>query len=369
MATLFVSGALANKPWNGGAAWTRLSWLLGLRGLGHDVYFVEELADSLERDESVRYFRHVTDASGLEGRSVLLSATGEPLHGLPRDDLLDLARDADLLVNISGHLTVEPLRSRFRRRIYVDLDPGYTQLWEAGARLEGHDAYFTVGENIGTDVCSLPTAGVRWWPTRQPVVLDDWPLSTDGARDRFTTIGSWRGPYGAIEYGGRTYGLKVHEFRRFVELPQRVPAHFEAALEIAPADVTDAALLENHGWTLVDPNEVAGDPAAFRRYVQQSGAEFSVAQGIYVDTNSGWFSDRSTRYLASGKPAVVQETGMSRNLPVGDGLLSFRTLEEAAAGAESVLADYDRHSRAARRLAEEEFDSKLVLTRFLEKAL
>src|SRR5262249_13579120 len=162
---------------------------------------------------------------------------------------------------------------------------------------------------------------IRWRRTRQPVVLDQWSLSCTPESDRFTTVASWRGPFGPVEYGGKLYGLKLHEFRKFIELPRRSRRTFEIALDIHEADANDRPNLESHGWRLVDPRVTAGDPEAFRRYIQASAAEFSVAQGIFVDTNSGWFSDRTVRYLASGKPALVQETGFSRNLPVGVGLV------------------------------------------------
>jgi hypothetical protein len=151
-----------------------------------------------------------------------------------------------------------------------------------------------------------------------------------------------------VEHEGKTFGLKVHEFRKFVDLPTRAPGTFEIALNIHPADAGDREALERCGWKLSDPLEACSDPALFRAYIQQSGAEFSVAQGIYVDTRCGWFSDRSVRYLASGKPVLVQDTGFSRTLPVGAGLLSFRTLDDAITGAERIVRDYDAHSHAAR---------------------
>jgi hypothetical protein len=142
---------------------------------------------------------------------------------------------------------------------------------------------------------------------------------------------------------------------------------FEIALNIHPADTKDLNLLRQHGWEIVDPRTVVPDPIAFRCYVQTSGAEFSVAQGVYVETKSGWFSDRTVRYLASGKPALVQDTGFSRNYPVGDGLVAFRTLDEAVVGAEQIAGDYDRHCRVARSLAEAYFDSDQVLGGFAEQ--
>ncbi len=371
MSTVIVSGAIANKPFNGGAAWTRLNWALGFRRLGWTVYFVEQLHEAAEHTEHLTYFRQIMEAFGLSQTSALLNHEGCVIVGPSEAELLAVAEGAELLINITGHLRHEPLLRRIGYKVYVDLDPGFTQFWHADPqsafRLQDHDAYFTVGENIGTRECSIPTDGIRWRPTRQPVVLEEWPAVDGCVGERFTTVGSWRGPYGPVEAGGRTFGLKVHEFRKFLELPQRCGRAFELALDIHPADGKDLERLRRHGWTVVDPKVVAGDPERFRRYVQGSRAEFSVAQGVYVETNSGWFSDRTARYLASGKPALVQDTGFSRTLPVGEGLLAFRTLDEAVAGAEAIARDYARHSRAARAIAEAHFDSDKVLGRLLEE--
>jgi hypothetical protein len=285
-----------------------------------------------------------------------------------------LASDAELLINISGHLKWAPLLDRVRRKAYVDIDPGFTQLWHAsgnrGARLDGHDRYFTIGENIGSAECTIPTGDLPWRPIRQPVVLDDWPVvapaETSTLLADFTTVATWRGPFGPVELDRRRFGLKVHEFRKVIALPELVPAGFEAALAIHPSEVADLDLLRTHGWRVADPRRVAGTPDAFRSYVTRSGAEFSVAQGVYVETGSGWFSDRTTRYLASGRPALVQDTGFAAHLPVGKGLVTFTDLAEAASGAEAILADYDAHAAAAREIAESCFDSDVVLTSLLE---
>ncbi|HEY8650612.1 MAG TPA: hypothetical protein VIL70_06825, partial [Chthoniobacterales bacterium] len=105
----------------------------------------------------------------------------------------------------------------------------------------------------------------------------------------------------------------------------------------------------------------------FRNYVQSSTAEFSVVQGIYVQTRSGWFSDRTAAYLASGKPALVQDTGFSKYIPTGHGLLAFTTLEEASDGAEKIRSNYEHHCQAAHALAEEFFDSDKVLRKLLSE--
>jgi hypothetical protein len=151
-------------------------------------------------------------------------------------------------------------------------------------------------------------------------------------------------------------------------LPTRSECEFELALDIHPADFADLAALHEAGWRVVDPSEVAADPDAFRAYVQRSGAEFSVAQGVYVQTQCGWFSDRTTRYLASARPVLVQDTGFSRLLPTGDGLVAFSTLDEAVAGAADITARYPEHRAEARRIAEEHFDARHVLARFCEQA-
>ena len=380
-----VSGALANKPFNGGEAWVRLSWLRGLERLGCLVYFVEQIdpetcvdaaGAQADFDESVNlsYFKKVIAGFGLAGRAALVCTDESVSFGAGLADLDHLVQSADVLVNISGHLRMPRLFQRVRRKLYIDIDPGFTQYWHdagvSGANLIGHDLYYTIGENIGSPDCPIPTTGIEWRPIRQPVVLEDWAVA--GSRstfDRFTTIASWRGVFGPVEAGGRRFGLKVHEFRKIIDLPRRAGLEFEIALDIHPADHKDREALQSHGWHIVDPRRASGDPFDFRRYVQQSGAEFSVAQGIYVETNSGWFSDRTVRYLASGRPALVQDTGFSRRLPVGRGLVAFRTLEEAVEGARQIAADYEAHSMAAWAIAAEYFDARAVLPRLLDDAM
>ena len=368
MTVAVVAGALANKAGNAGAAWTRMSWLVGLREMGFDVHFVEELAPGLD-EEAEQWFRSVTGEFGVAAHSTLLRPDGSTAAGLDPGDLEDLAADATLLVNISGHLQRPRLTGGIRTRVYVDLDPGYTQTWahDGLVDLGDHDHWYSVGELVGTPWCLLPTAGRRWRPIRQPVVLDAWPVQPPPRHERFTTVAAWRGPFGTVECDGRPAAGKVHEFRRFAGLPGAAAGAFEMALEIDDADGSDRALLEEHGWQVVDPVAVAGDPDAFRRYVQGSAAEASVAQGVYVHANTGWFGDRTVRYLTSGRPALIQDTGCSRTLPVGEGIVTFTDLDSAAAGARSILEDHPRHAVAARRLAEELFASEVVLGRLCEE--
>lgn len=387
MSIAVVAGALANKPGNGGEAWVRMSWARGLTRLGFDVWFVEALGPDgdvsgpdLEAAAPVRFFDEVTRASGLADRRALIHDRG--VWGTAPRELEDLADACDLLINISGHLPPGPWLDRIPCRVYVDLDPGYTQIWHRegllGSHLEYHHAHYSVALNLGTSACSLPTGGFEWRPVLQPVVIDDWAapaaLVAGGAGDRpngslrFTTVASWRGAFGPVEDGGRSYGTKVHEWRRFRPMPRLAKRHrFEAALAIHDADEADRSALLDDGWSLQAPADHAGSLDAFRDYVLGSDAEFSVAQGVYVGTGSGWFSDRSARYLAAGRPVVVQDTGFGTALPVGEGLLAYDTLGEAAACVESVADDYPRHSRAARELAEARFDSDVVLGRMIEE--
>jgi hypothetical protein len=340
-----VAGALASKAGNGGEAWVRLSYALGFRRLGCGVRLIEEAHDATP--SALDYARATAERFGLEYTAA------------------ETAEGGDLLVNISGNVRSKTVRRRFPRTAFVDIDPGFTQFWHRQGieRIHRHDVYLTIGQNIGQGGCPIPTCGIAWRHTRPPVVLDEWPVA-DGAFDRFTTVSTWRSPFGPIE----SYGLKHHQWRTFLHLPFQTGLEFEAALRIDPADAADHNALDAQGWRLVDP-EVAGEPDGFRAYVQGSGAEFSVAQGIYVETRSGWFSDRSTRYLASGRPVLVQDTGFSQHVPVGEGLLAFTTPDEAAAAAHAIVDDYDRHARSARAVAEEHFDSDKVLAQLLEQAL
>lgn len=366
MKKIIVSGAMASKAGQGGEAWVRLSWVLGLRKLGFDVLFVEQI-ESDETGAVANFFQETMLQFGLADRAILLGKD-EVLFGNSMASLLAFASEAVALVNISGHLRLEAVMERVQRRIYVDIDPGFTQVWQAQGTgnlgLENHDVHFTIGENIGTSGCPIPTCGFSWLKTRPPVLLDEWPPVQNAGFEAFSTITNWRGAYGPVEIDGTAYGLKVHEFRKFIDLPRMTGLPFEIALNIHSADDRDLVALRAGGWCVKDPVSVAGTPGAYRDFVQNSTAEFSVAQGVYAHTNSGWFSDRTAHYLASGRPALVQETGFSQNLPTGIGLIGFRTLEEAVYGAQSISANFQEHSRAARALAESHFDSDVVLRRF-----
>jgi hypothetical protein len=376
VAIAIVAGALANKPGSGGEAWVRLSWVLGLRRLGWDVHLVERLKAA---DPAAQvYFEEVVGAFDLAGRASLLDGRGETFYGRGEGELLEIAAAADLLLNISGHLDPGPLLDASRLRAYVDLDPGFTQAWHADPSVDftvaGHEHYFTVGQNIGQPGCPVPTAGIEWVPTLPPVLLEEWPAAPVLAEPwTFSTVATWRSPYGALAIDGRELSLKHHQFRRFAQLPERVEGvDLELALDIHPGDAADLELLRQHGWNLVDPHEVAATPATFRDYIRGSAAEFSVAQGVYVEAATGWFSDRTAAYLASGRPAVVQGTGCGAPLSTGGlqkrlGVIAFDDLDAAVAGIEAVRDGYEEHAAAARVFADRHLDSDRVLGRLLDR--
>lgn len=369
---IVVAGAVAGKPRYGGHTWVFLQYLLGLRRLGWDVLFLDRLAaaDNAEADYAgnLSYLLDVLEGFDLLDNFALLGKGGKVLAGLPRERILERVGCAATLFNVMGFLDDEEILGRARQRVFLDIDPGFGQIWsDLGLHdpFRGHDVFVTIGENVGQPDCDVPTLGLDWLTTRQPVALDYWPARPAGG-GRWTSIASWRGAYGPLEYRGKRYGLRVHEFRKFLELPRRAaPETFEIALEIHPAEVADLNRLAENGWRLADPRAVAGDPWAYQAYVQGSRAEFTVAKNLYVEARTGWFSDRSICYLASGRPVVAQDTGFGRYLPTGEGLLAFATLDEAAAAIDEVSANYPAHARAARALAEEFFSSTRVLGRLL----
>jgi hypothetical protein len=254
--------------------------------------------------------------------------------------------------------------------VYVDSDPMFTQIKLAKHQtyfqdqIDVHDRHFTFGESPASEV---PDTGHHWSPTRQPVVLAEWEQRTPH-RHVFTTVMNWTS-YNDVEYEGRTYAQKDVEFLRFLDLPQRVaPSVLEVAANVGKTRHTPKQRLAHHGWRIVDPDEACPDLESYRAYIQSSQAEWSVAKQAYVAARTGWFSCRSACYLAAGRPVVVQDTGFSAVLPVGEGIVPFTTLEEAIEGVRSVEADYARHAKAARAIAGEFFDSGVVLGRLIEEA-
>lgn len=360
---IVVAGSLAQRAGFGGHAWVFLQYLLGFKRIGWRVLFLDELP----ADADARLLREVSSPMERHGLGAEFSIRlGEVTHGVERREVLARAKSADVFLNVMGYLRDEEILSAARCRTFLDIDPGFGQMWRELGQADvftGHDKFVTVGLNYGAPDCTAPTCGLPWITSPPPVVLAEWPAQPMPANHVFTSVASWRGPFGPIDFRGRTYGLRVHEFRKFLELPALTGAGFSLALEIHEAETRDLAALREHGWQIANPAEAAGDTERYRAFVQRSAAEFMVAKNLYVDTNGGWFSDRSACYLASGRPVLAQRTGWP--FPEGRGLLGFSTLDEASEGVRAIQADYATHARAARELAEEYFDSDKVLTRLL----
>jgi hypothetical protein len=379
--TIVIAGSLAQRPHHGGHTWVFLQYLLGFRRLGWDVLFLDRLEPGMCFDESgresgledsvaLRYFLDVMRRFGLGESFALAWDRGGRFVGLSRREVLERVKGSALLLNVMGFFDDAEVLAAAPLKAFLDIDPGFGQMWQDQGLhdlFRDHDRYVTIGQNVGRPDCTVPTCGIDWVTTPQPVVLEHWPASAGDAAGPITSIASWRGPFGPIEYNGRVYGLRVHEFRRFIDLPRRTGRRFELALDIHPAEANDLALLDAHGWLRVDPRRAAGDPWAYQDYIRRSSAEFMVAKNLYVQTNGGWFSDRSICYLASGRPVLAQDTGIGHLYPADEGLVTFGTVEEAAEGVRRITGDYARHARAARAVAEEFFDSDKVLRSLLGK--
>jgi hypothetical protein len=360
-------------------AWHHLQYVLGLARLGHDAYFVE---DSDDYPSCYDPSRHVTDADPAYGLAFAAAAFGRvgladrwayydahtgqwlgPAAGRVRGVLAT----ADVVLNVSGVNPLRPWLAAVPVRVLIDTDPAFTQIRHltdpaAHAQAAEHTAFFTFGENIPAGRSAVPDDGFAWRPTRQPVVLGEWPVTPGPAAGTFTTVMQWDS-YPAREYGGRRYGMKAESFGPYLDLPTRAGAAFELALGSASAP---RDRLRGHGWALQDPLAVTRDPWAYQDYIRASKAEFAVAKHGYVAGRTGWFSERTACYLASGRPALVQDTGFTDLLPDGAGLLAFGSPEEAVAGAAAIGGRYESHCRAARAVAEECFDAEKVLTRLLD---
>lgn len=394
MARILVLGALAEMPF-AGVAWQILHYLEGFRRLGHEVTYVEDTG-SWPYDP---YVETVTDdATGAVRRmDALLGAHGfgehwafrnaarpDEVHGLGAGALAERLRAADVLVNLSGVTVLSQAHMDVPIRIYLETDPVTPQLEADGGHrftldmLAAHTHHFTFGERIGTPGCAVPVGDVTYLPTRQPVVVDWWaPADDDGGPAdgratadgglRCTTVASWDQAHKDIVWCGEQYTWsKSAEFEKLLGVPGRVDATLELALALD--DTTTLARLRDAGFVVRPARELSADPEAYRDYIRASGGEFTAAKDQNVRLRSGWFSDRTATYLASGRPAVVQDTGFDAVLPTGEGLLSFRTPDEAVAALQEVAGDPERHARAALAIAREHFDAESVLARLLRDA-
>jgi hypothetical protein len=379
---IIVTGLIGQYPL-GGVAWDYAQYVVGLARLGHDVYYLEDTGEwPYNPDEggvgedpgfTFRYLEGVMSRFGLEERWAYRFPGSDRWFGMPESRREQVLAGADLLINVSGtlgrpaHYREAAPRARFA---YVDSDPVFTHVKLAHDRrfrlfVDVHDVHFSFGEALAD---AVPDTGHHWRPTRQPVVLDAWEPAP-ARRDVFTTVMNWTS-YQPVRWHELSLEQKDVEFERFLDLPGKVwPTVLEVALAEGKTRHPPRDRISAAGWRIVDPAIVCPDPQSYRNYVAGSSAEWSVAKNGYVDPPSGWFSCRSACYLACARPVILQDTGFSSVLPVGVGLLPFSSLHEAAEAIREVESDWERHSRAARAIAEQCFDSARVLGRLVAEAM
>jgi hypothetical protein len=365
-----------------GIAWQALQYLVGLKELGYDTWYLENhganpydpRANSVMMDCSynVGFLKDSIERFGFEDRWTYWDAINDVYHGLSRERVFELLKGADALINLCGATRLRDEHMACPVRIMVDTDPVYEQIKYAkadpGARayLDAHTHFFTYGENVGGPGWIVPLCGVPWQPTRPPVVTSLWPAAP-GAPEAFTTIATWENKGKNIEFEGEQYVWSKHvNFLRMLDVPKAAGVPFTMAMLPPTAEIE--AQVTAAGWRLTDPRPVSASIDAYGDFIRGSRAEFTVAKDIYVRPKSGWFSDRSVCYLASGRPVVTMATEFSRFYPVGEGLFEYADKAGALDAIAAVNADYARHAKAARHLAEEFFDAKRVVGKMMKDA-
>jgi hypothetical protein len=365
----------------GGVTWDYIQYALGFRKLGHDVWYLEDtgawaydpvkMEPSAECWRNTEYLARVMEEFGMGDRWIYRNAADGTCHGaVDEAGAAKVFASADVLANVSGACWLREETARIPMKLFLDGDPMFTHIGlaadpdsEYAKRVRAHERHFSFGLNIGAADCKVPAAGIEWRPTVQPVALEYWSGSAaDGSRPAdgaWTTVMNWAS-YAPKEFEGRKYGQKDIEFERFIDLPSKTRERFVLAMGQGVGQRRPTAMLESKGWTIIEPDTHLPDFGSYREFLGRSKGEWSIAKNGYVQSRSGWFSCRSACYLAAGKPVVVQDTGWSRHLPSGEGVVGFETLDEAAAGVERVAADYGRHSKAAREFAERHFEAGKV---------
>ena len=386
---IVVGGYLGLLP-AGGVTWDYVQYPLGFAGLGHDVYYIEDTClwpiyqeDSEEGDcsRNVRHLAAVMEAFGMADRWAYRDVVTDQWFGLDGATVDEICRTADLFINVSCSTFLRDEYRAIPARVLIDSDPMFTQIqcqtgdgFTPGSRgmmdlVQAHTHHFTFGENVGAPDCRIPDCGVRWRPTRQPVCLDHWPVTPLPTADdaAFTTLMNWSAGK-QLEYDGQQWGQKDVEFRKIMNLPQRVP---DVPLSVAVGQTAGAPFpadeARRSGWIVLDPEQSAADWRDYHDFTERSLGEFSIAKHTYVEARTGWFSCRTACYLAAGRAAVVQDTGWTAHLPHGKGLLAFDDADSAAEALRSVVADLPKHARAAREIAEQHFDSRRVLSDMIDQ--
>jgi hypothetical protein len=368
---------IASYPLNAaGNTWAFLQWVLGFREAGWEVWMVEDVpaakcidasgkACSPEASANLAHWRSILKEFHLEDSATLLFDGQSP----DLDRTLAFARDAEIFFNISGHFRHRDLLAAPKEKVYVDLDPAFTQIWadvyKSDMHFQAHDTFVSIGRRLGQPDCLAPLAGQKWLPLGVPVMLEHFTTpDLEKPGDTWTTFTHWYG-YPQVQYEGRWYGNKSEEFALLTELPRKTKEKLEIATDLHPED-KNGDLFRKGGWNLIDAGPLNSPWQRYRDYLSQSRGEFCVAKNGYVQSRCGWFSDRSASYLALGRPVILQETGWSEFYPQGEGLLSFTDEASAVAALEKVGQDPVRHARAARKIAEQYCSAPVVVNQFLE---
>ncbi|MBD1918052.1 MULTISPECIES: hypothetical protein [Cyanophyceae] len=368
-----------------GVTYQFLNYLIGLRNLGYDVYYVEDSSRWLydpktdiltpKVTENLQEIVPILDAYGFHERWVFRDYLSGECYGMTSSQLLQLYQDADACLNVTGDQDIKDEQLTCRRHVYIESDPVISQFKLADGdvkmikHLAHHDTFFSFGENLGNADCGVPVGQYEWKPTRQPVVLSLWQHSY-GAGETYNTIATWNNKGKDITYRGETYyWRKARELEKFLDLPHKSPLKFEIAANVSKDEkITVKELLNQHGWQQSDAVKLSQDIQRYQTYIQTSRGEFTVAKDQYTRLRTGWFSDRSACYLAAGRPVITQETGFSKFLPTGKGLFSFQTMEDILVALDEIESDYEGNCRAAREIAAEYFAAEKVLGSLMERA-
>ncbi len=366
-----------------GVTYQFLHYLIGLRRIGYDVYYVEDSARhvydprindfSPDASGNVETIAPVLRAHGFEGRWAFREHHPQGrCYGLTERELLSLYREAEAFLNVTGAQELRDEHMQIPRRIYVESDPFACQVKVAQGdqptieALTSHHTIFSFGENLGAEDCDVPVERFRWLPTRQPVVLDMWEGLPGTGGEAYTTVTTWHNKGKELAYRGETYyWTKDREFEKFLVIPRFRTVPLEIALG---RDEGVEGMLRDHGWRPADSLPISRDLDRYRSYIQGSRGEFTVARDQYVRPRTGWFSDRSACYLAAGRPVITQETGFSKFLPVGKGLFAFTTVEDVLRALDTIESDYPGNCVAAREIAAEYFDAEKVIASLMERA-
>lgn len=376
MARVLLATYMVRYPLGGMLSWA-LQYALGLQRLGHDVYLLERAnyenacfnPNHRTLDDDFRpghdRVRELLKRFGLDDKLLFETVDGQ-LFGADKNTLNDLFGGADVLIDGGNHgAWLEEADAAGLPTVLIDGEPGFRQMKMVKARANGKilphfDVYFSNGANIGTAESSAPDAGKTWHHVFNPVDTQSYTFALPPKSGCFTTVMNWQS-HAPMHFEGRTFGQKDIEFTRFEDLPRLT----SVPLEVAAAGQVPKERLKTKGWRLRDGHEVTDTYDAYRTYIENSLGEFSICKNVFIATRSGWFSDRSAAYLATGRPVVLQDTGFSSHLPCGEGLFAVSSVEQAAAALDEIMSDYPRQARAARELAESYLDARLLMARVL----